>query len=88
MCLLGVVQAVGASTRVFALLDRQPQMVPAGQAKPRGSPEGAHIEFRNVVFSYPSRTDIQVIFTTWLHLFCNTCPLCTTLLYLSAVLSI
>ncbi|DBB11348.1 TPA: hypothetical protein ACH3X3_006772 [Trebouxia sp. C0006] len=56
-----LVQAVGASTRVFALLDRQPQMVPAGQAKPRGSPEGAHIEFRNVVFSYPSRTDIQVL---------------------------
>ena len=55
-----VSQAVGASTRVFALLDRQPQMVPAGHAKPRGSPDGAHIEFRSVTFAYPSRPDVQV----------------------------
>ena len=55
-----IIQAVGASTRVFTLLDRRPQMVPAGHAKPQGSPEGAHIEFRNVSFAYPSRPDIQV----------------------------
>lgn len=55
-----LLQAVGASTRVFTLLDRRPQMVPAGHSKPQGSPEGAHVEFRNVSFAYPSRPDIQV----------------------------
>ena len=55
-----LLQAVGASTRVFTLLDRRPQMIPAGHAKPQGSPEGAHVEFRNVSFAYPSRPDIQV----------------------------
>lgn len=54
-------QAVGASERVFSLLDRRPQMVPSGNAKPHVSPEGAHLEFKDVNFAYPSRPDVQVI---------------------------
>ena len=53
-------QAVGASERVFSLLDRRPQMVPSGSAKPHVSPDGAHLEFKDVSFAYPSRPDIQV----------------------------
>lgn len=53
-------QAVGASERVFSLLDRRPQMVPSGNAKPHVSPDGAHLEFKDVSFAYPSRPDIQV----------------------------
>lgn len=53
-------QAVGASERVFGLLDRRPQMVPSGNAKPHLSAEGAHLEFKDVSFAYPSRPDIQV----------------------------
>ena len=52
-------QAVGASERVFQLLDRAPQMVPAGKAKPSGSPAGGEVQFCNVHFSYPSRPDVQ-----------------------------
>ena len=52
-------QAVGASERVFQLLDRAPQMVPAGKAKPSGSPDGGEVQFCNVHFSYPSRPDVQ-----------------------------
>lgn len=52
-------QAVGASDRVFQLLDRAPQMVPAGKAKPCGDPDGGEVQFCNVHFSYPSRPDVQ-----------------------------
>ena len=55
-----LLQAVRASERVFSLLDRQPQMVPGGNSRPHGSPQGAHLEFRDVTFAYPSRPDIQV----------------------------
>ncbi len=41
-------QAVGASERVFQLMDRQPNMAPAGSQKPMGAAEGGEIEFRDV----------------------------------------
>ena len=41
-------QAVGASKRVFELLDRMPRQPPAGAEKPRGAPEGGEIVFNNV----------------------------------------
>lgn len=41
-------QAVGASERVFELLDRVPKQPPAGDAKPEGSHDGGKIELRNV----------------------------------------
>ena len=43
-----LVQAVGASKRVFELLDRRPRQPPAGDAKPTGSPEGGDVVFDNV----------------------------------------
>lgn len=41
-------QAVGASKRVFELLDRQPKQPPAGDARPTGSSEGGDVVFDNV----------------------------------------
>ena len=42
------VQALGASERVFELLDRRPRMSQAGSQTPHGRPEGGAIEFDNV----------------------------------------
>ena len=41
-------QAVGASRRVFELLDRHARQKPSGNEKPMGSPEGGEIVFDNV----------------------------------------
>jgi hypothetical protein len=45
---IGYAQAVGASRRVFELLDRTPKQRPAGDATPAGSPEGGEIIFDHV----------------------------------------
>ena len=42
------VQAVGASRRVFELLDREPKQPPAGEATPKGSQGGGEVIFENV----------------------------------------
>lgn len=42
------VQAVGASRRVFELLDREPKQPPAGEATPRGSQGGGEVIFQSV----------------------------------------
>lgn len=55
-----ILQAVGASQRVFQLLDRMAEMQACGQEVPRGRPEGADLNLRNVSFAYPSRPEIQV----------------------------
>ena len=39
---------MGASKRVFELLDRMPRQPPAGSEKPLGAPEGGEIVFNNV----------------------------------------
>ncbi|KRZ80491.1 ATP-binding cassette sub-family B member 9 [Trichinella papuae] len=55
----GLRQAVGASKKVFELIDRKPEIVNAGKltsANVRGL-----VEFRNVSFSYPSRPHQQVL---------------------------
>ena len=41
-------QAVGASRRVFELLDREPKQPPAGEATPKGSQGGGEVIFENV----------------------------------------
>ncbi|CAL8472139.1 g11681 [Coccomyxa elongata] len=62
-----LIQAVGASRRVFELLDRQPRQKPSGNEKPMGAPEGGEVIFDNVWFSYPSRPDVQVLKGLSLH---------------------
>lgn len=52
---------VGAGKRVFQLMDRTPQLPPAGNAKPTGSQAGAALEFRAVSFAYPSRPTSWVL---------------------------
>eukprot|EP00112_Aurelia_sp_Birch-Aquarium-sp1_P012289 Seg2586.4 transcript_id=Seg2586.4/GoldUCD/mRNA.D3Y31 product="ATP-binding cassette sub-family B member 9" protein_id=Seg2586.4/GoldUCD/D3Y31 len=54
-----LMEAVGASHKVFAYLEREPKIENDGTLKPtdfKGS-----IEFQNVSFSYPSRSDIPVL---------------------------
>ena len=54
-------QAVGASERVFELLDRQPLMTPAGSRRPTGAAEGGKVELRDV-WCVPD-PDIDVLLT-------------------------
>mmetsp|Transcript_17526 Transcript_17526/g.52590 ORF Transcript_17526/g.52590 Transcript_17526/m.52590 type:complete len:687 (+) Transcript_17526:397-2457(+) len=57
-----LMQAVGASERVFELLDRAPLMdQPHHGRKPTGQPEGGHIKLQNVWFAYPSRPGAAVL---------------------------
>ena len=41
-------QAVGASERVFQLLDRRPTMAPGGSARPTGAPQGGDLLLKDV----------------------------------------
>ena len=59
-------RARGASERVFELIDRQPT-VDAGGAERPASVEG-RVEFDGVDFSYPVRSDVQVLEDVNLHL--------------------
>ncbi|KAL4224077.1 ATP-binding cassette sub- B member 9 [Mactra antiquata] len=55
----GLMQAVGASEKVFEYIDRKPSISHHGNVicdKIQG-----YIEFKNVCFSYPSRPDVQVL---------------------------
>ena len=55
-------QALGASERVFQLLDRQPAMRRDGAARPAPlAPEGAEVCLSGVHFAYPSRPDVWVL---------------------------
>ncbi|CAD6196304.1 unnamed protein product [Caenorhabditis auriculariae] len=55
----GLMQAVGASRKVFEFIDRQPLVQNHGNYKPDVL-EG-RIEFRNVKFSYPVRPDLTIM---------------------------
>ena len=52
-------QAVGASEKVFEFLDRKSLIRNEGKLKPNAF-LGA-VQFKNVTFSYPSRTDAPVL---------------------------
>jgi ABC-type multidrug transport system fused ATPase/permease subunit len=54
-------RAVGASQRVFSLLERHPSIPPAsGLPIPAGARSGV-IKFENVFFEYPTRKDLHVL---------------------------
>lgn len=56
-------QAIGASERIFQLLDRQPLIpIAGGRTSVSSGPQitGA-VELRDVVFAYPSRPDVRIL---------------------------
>ncbi len=54
-------KALGAAERVFELLDRTPEMAPAGAGGVTLAAVEGNIELRNVEFSYPTRKDANVL---------------------------
>lgn len=52
--------AVGASQRLFQLLDREPEIPSSGGLVPT-TPFVGHVEFDQVSFAYPTREDIRVL---------------------------
>ncbi|XP_045173941.2 ABC-type oligopeptide transporter ABCB9-like isoform X2 [Mercenaria mercenaria] len=55
----GLMQAAGASEKVFEYIDRKPQINHQGNLAPDDIQ--GHIEFKDVCFSYPSRPDVPVL---------------------------
>jgi ABC-type multidrug transport system fused ATPase/permease subunit len=53
-------KAVGATERVFELLEETPEKINAGQKQSIEKIKG-NVTFKNVAFSYPSRKEIQVL---------------------------
>ena len=58
---VSIVQALGASTRVFELLDRTSRIPLDGDAKPETRKTGVSVELEDVVFAYPSVPDRHVL---------------------------
>lgn len=56
-------QAVGASRKVFELIDREPNVNNDGRIAPdgRNAKIEGRIEFRHVSFSYPTRPDLPIM---------------------------
>ncbi|KAK5965742.1 ABC tran and ABC membrane domain containing prote in [Trichostrongylus colubriformis] len=55
----GLMQSVGASRKVFEYIDRIPSILHYGTAQP--SVLQGRIEFRNVHFSYPTRSNLPIL---------------------------
>lgn len=55
----GLMQGVGAAEKVFEFIDRQPTMVHDGSLAP--DHVDGKVEFRNVTFSYRTRSATQVL---------------------------
>ena len=56
----GLMQAVGASEKVFEFIDRKP-LIATGAGTYQPEQMEGKVEFRNVTFAYPSRPDAQVL---------------------------
>ncbi|CAH1155892.1 unnamed protein product [Phaedon cochleariae] len=52
-------KSIGAASRIWEIIDRQPIIPMQGGVVPIHPLEG-HVEFKNVKFSYPSRTDVEI----------------------------
>lgn len=52
-------KALGAATRLFEIIEREPVIPNVGGIVPISVPEG-HIEFKDIKFCYPSRNDIEI----------------------------
>ncbi|VDM82434.1 unnamed protein product [Strongylus vulgaris] len=55
----GLMQSVGASRKVFEYIDRVPSILHYGTSQP--STFKGRIEFRNVHFSYPTRSNLPIL---------------------------
>ena len=55
----GLMEAAGASEKVFEYMDREPAVPNTGNRQ-AGSVLG-HVEFRDICFTYPTRPDVQVL---------------------------
>jgi len=55
-----VMKGLGASTRLWELVDKQTTIPISGGAVPAKPPSG-HIEFKNVSFAYPTRKDVPIL---------------------------
>ena len=55
-----VMKGLGASTRLWELVDRRPAVAITGGVVPNTRPSG-RVRFDNIDFSYPSRTDVPII---------------------------
>nr|CAH7720941.1 unnamed protein product [Callosobruchus chinensis] len=53
-------KAVGAASRIWEIIDRDPTIPIHGGLVPVGTPEGK-IEYNSIKFAYPSRDDVQVL---------------------------
>ena len=55
-----VMKGLGASTRLWELVDKQPTIPISGGIIPSQNPAG-HIQFDNVTFAYPTREDVPIL---------------------------
>lgn len=55
----GLMQGVGAAEKVFEYIDRKPKHILDGQEAPETF--GGQVEFRNVTFAYPTRSEMDIL---------------------------
>ena len=55
-----MMKGLGASSRLWDLIDRQSDIPVSGGLVPASVPSG-HIKFENVSFSYPTRPDVSIM---------------------------
>lgn len=52
-------KSIGAATRIWEIMDREPLIPIKGDSVPIGTPDGL-IEFKDIAFAYPSRDDVNI----------------------------